>query len=55
MTKEHDISFVTLLTGDTLFLQKQYPEWNLQVRIPRIAHGRPVWYCTQHGLFYQDI
>lgn len=55
MTKEHYISFVALLTGDTILIRKQYPEWNLQVRIPRIAHGRLVWYCTQHGLYYQDI
>ena len=55
MTKEHYISFVALITGDTVMVRKQYPEWNLQVRIPRFARGRLVWYCTQHGLFYQDI
>lgn len=55
MTREHHISFVALLTGDTIFLRRQYPEWNLQVRIPVIAHGRLLWYCTRHGLFYQNI
>ena len=29
MTKEHYISFVALLTGDSLIIRKQYPEWNL--------------------------
>ncbi|MDD3412321.1 MAG: helix-turn-helix domain-containing protein [Eubacteriales bacterium] len=55
MTKEHYIAFAALLTGDTLLLRKQYPEWNLQVRIPRIGHGMLVWYCTQHGLMYQLV
>ena len=55
MTKDHFISFVALLTGDCLILRKQYPEWNLQARIPRIGHGMLVWYCTQHGLFYQLV
>ena len=55
MTREHYISFVALLSDDTMLLRKQYPEWDLQIRIPIFAHGRLVWYCTQHGLFYQDI
>ena len=55
MTKEHYISFVAMVTGDAVMMRKQYPEWNLQVRIPAFGRGRLVWYCTQHGLFYQDI
>ncbi|MDD3212258.1 MAG: helix-turn-helix domain-containing protein [Eubacteriales bacterium] len=55
MTKEHYIAFVALLTGDSLMLRKQYPEWNLQTRIPCHAHGLLVWYCTRHGLFYQTV
>lgn len=55
MTREHYISFVAFISADTLIMRKQYPEWNLQVRIPRISHGKLVWYCTQHGLFYQSI
>ena len=53
MTREHYITFVALLTGDTLVLRKQYPEWDLQTRIPTLAHGRLLWYCSRHGLFYQ--
>ncbi len=55
MTKEHYIAFVALLTGDSFMLRKQYPEWDLQVRIPSFAHGRLLWYCTEHGLFYQLV
>ena len=55
MTREHYISFVALLTADAIIMRKQYPEWDLAVRIPRIAHGKLVWYCSRHGLFYQEI
>lgn len=55
MTKEHYIAFVALLTGDSIMLRKQYPEWDLQVRIPCFAHGMLVWHCNRHGLFYQTI
>lgn len=55
MLRDHYISFVALLTNDSIMLRKQYPEWELQARIPVFAHGRLLWYCTQHGLFYQDV
>lgn len=55
MTKEHYITFVALLTGDAIMLRKQYPEWNLQARIPQFGHGMLVWHCNQHGLFYQLV
>lgn len=55
MTREHYITFVVLMTSDTVMLKKQYPEWNLQLRIPVFAHGRLLWYCNQHGLFYQEV
>ena len=55
MTKEHYVSFVALVTGDTLTLKRLYPEWDLQTRLPRIGHGKLYWYCVQHGLFYQLV
>ncbi|MCI8855097.1 MAG: helix-turn-helix domain-containing protein [Clostridiaceae bacterium] len=55
MEKGHYLSFVALLTGDSLLLRRQYPEWGLQVRIPALAHGRLFWYCTEHGLFWQPL
>lgn len=53
MTKEHHISFVALLKGDTLLLRKMYPEWNLETRLPAWRYGTLIWYCTRHGLRYQ--
>lgn len=55
MTKAHYISFIAFATGDRLQVIKQYPEWDLQTRIPKRGHGLLLWYCTQHGLFYQTI
>lgn len=55
MTREHSIAFLALLTEDCILLRKQYPEWDLQVRIPAFSHGKLFWYCTRHGLFCQTI
>ena len=55
MTKTHYISFVALITADGLYMKKQYPEWNLSCRIPYVGHGMMVYYCVQHGLFYQLV
>lgn len=55
MEKEHFIAFAALLTTDSLLLRKQYPEWDLQARIPNVGHGTLVWYCGRHGLFAQHI
>ncbi|MBQ2698925.1 MAG: helix-turn-helix domain-containing protein [Firmicutes bacterium] len=53
MTKEHYLSFIAFVRGDRLQLVKLYPEWDVQVRFPRRGHGRLIWYCNKHGLFYQ--
>ena len=55
MTREHYISFVAFMTYDAIMLKQLYPEWDLQVRIPRFGRGKLLWYCSQHGLFYQNI
>ena len=55
MDKDHYITFAALLTGDSLILRRQYPEWGLQVRLPAIGHGRLLWCCSRHGLFYQLV
>lgn len=54
-TREHYISFVALITGDSIMLRKQYPEWDVQTRIPVFGHGMLVWYCAKHGLRYQLV
>ena len=53
MTKEHHIAFLAFAAGDRVQLIRQYPEWDLSVRIPARGHGTLLWYCTQHGLFSQ--
>ena len=55
MTKEHYISFVAFATGEKVEMVKTYPEWDMNVRIQRRGHGKLIWYCTNHGLFYQLI
>lgn len=55
MTKNHYISFIAVATGDQVQIIKQYPEWNLQVRIPKRKHSKLLWYDTQLGLLYQLI
>ncbi|MBQ2888500.1 MAG: helix-turn-helix domain-containing protein [Firmicutes bacterium] len=55
MTKQHYIAFIALLSADTLQLRKLYPEWELQTRLPRMPRGQLLWYCTRHGLFYQNF
>ncbi|MEE5992248.1 MAG: helix-turn-helix domain-containing protein [Oscillospiraceae bacterium] len=55
MTKEHYISFVAYQNDNTVIVCKQYPEWNLQARIPFFRTGRLVWYCKKCGLLWQRI
>ncbi len=55
MVKENYITFVALLTGGKLQLFRQYPEWDLQLRLSRREHGKLIWHSLQDGLFYQLI
>lgn len=55
MQKEHHLMFAALLTADRLQLIKQYPEWDMQIRIRKQGHGILVWCCSLHGLFYKLI
>ena len=55
MTKECFISFLAFASGDSVQILKQYPEWDLQVRLPRRKHGTLYYYSTQRGLFYQYL
>ncbi len=55
MSRQHYISFIAYLNGDTVMVKKLYPEWGFEVRLPHFSHGRILWYCTKHGLFYKDI
>lgn len=53
MEKDNYISFVAFQTGDKVELVKQYPEWNLQLRLKKRGHGQLIWYSTAQGLRYQ--
>ena len=53
MRKDDYISFVAFATGDRLQVVKQYPEWDLQVRIPARGHGLLLWYSEKQGLLSQ--
>lgn len=55
MRREHYISFLALVNADTLIVRKFYPEWGLETRLPYIAHGALMWYCTRDGLFWQEV
>ena len=55
MRKEDYVSFVALATGDRLQVVKQYPEWDLQTRIPGRSHGMLLWYSKAQGLLYQLV
>ena len=55
MGKEHYISFVAYVTGDRVFIVKQYPEWDMQFRFPKLGHGKLYFHCSNHGLFHQLI
>jgi len=53
MEKENYIPFVAWASGARLEIHKMYPEWNLQLRIPRRGHGMLLWFAPEHGLLYQ--
>lgn len=55
MQKDHYISFIALASGEKVQIFKQYPEWNIQLRLPKSEHGKLLWYCTEHGLYFTDI
>nr|WP_314461433.1 helix-turn-helix transcriptional regulator [uncultured Clostridium sp.] len=53
MNKEFYISFLAFASGDRISVIKQYPEWDFNVRIPRLGHGMLIWYSTKKKLLYQ--
>ena len=56
MQKDNYISFVAFVAGDRVQMYKCYPEWDLQVRIPKRGHGQLIWYSTgEEKLFYQLV
>ncbi len=55
MTKDNYVHFIAYLKGGELQLFKQYPEWEINVRIPKRGHGRLLWYAPDIGLLYMNV
>ena len=55
MAREHHIALLALVKDDSLLLRRLYPEWELQTRLPFWGHSRLYFYCTEHGLFWQNV
>ena len=55
MRKEHYLTFVAYITGDKVFLAKQYPEWDMQFCFHKYAHCKLYFHCSKDGLYYQLI
>lgn len=55
MTREHYVSCLLFLTGDTLLLRKLYPQWDLSARLPYFPRGTLLWYDTRDGLLFQEV
>lgn len=55
MTKEDYISFTAFVTGEKIEVIKHFPEWNLEIRVPKNQHGKLIWYSKSKGLKYQLI
>ena len=55
MNKEHYISFIAYVKGDSVLIVKQYPEWNMEFRFQKRGHGILYFYCVEDGLFYQTV
>jgi len=55
MAKEHFISFVAVRRANSINIIETYPEWDLQVRLDSFKYSRVYYYCSVHGLYYQQI
>ena len=55
MTKEHYISFAAYISDSSMMMFRQYPEWGVNVYLPKYRSGRLIWYCNKCGLLYREI
>ena len=55
MRKDDYISFSAVINDGKAEIFSHYPEWNYEVRIPRISKGKIFWFSKKDGLKYQDI
>ncbi|MDO4564356.1 MAG: helix-turn-helix transcriptional regulator [Clostridia bacterium] len=55
MTKEDYVEFIAFAGQDGFLLFPQYPEWELNARIPAHSHGTLFWYSQRDGLLFKRI
>lgn len=55
MEREHALTFLALVSGDTVLVRRLYPEWNVEVRLPYLPGASLLWCCTNHGLFCRRL
>lgn len=55
MTKSHHLSFMALLSSDTLQIKKLYPEQDAQARFAANGPATLYTFCNHHGLYVQKI
>lgn len=55
MEREHALTLLALVSGDTVLVRRLYPEWNVEVRLPYLPNASLLWCCTNHGLFWQRL
>ncbi len=55
MTKDHHLSFMALLSSDTLQIKKLYPEQDAHARFAVNGPSTLYTFCNHHGLYTQKI
>lgn len=50
MSRNEYISFIALVSNDTLIFKKLYPEWSVDVHFPPIRRGTFYWFVSGKGL-----
>ena len=55
MKKDNYISFSAFIVNGKIEIFSHYPEWNYELRLPRISKGKLYWYSQKEGLKYQIL
>ncbi len=55
MTKDHYISFIAVLSSDSVQMVRLYPEWNAGTRFRIRGVKKILFYCNRDGLFSMDL
>lgn len=55
MSKENHISFIAMVSSDSIIMKKLYPEWDCQTRMPKQRFSYLYFYSKKNGLEYQIL